>query len=195
MNAYPGWINIDNSLRHIVIGRIPFLPDILFKMGFLSKQFYIAHKLGKFKNVVYGDATKRMRFGSNSVDYIYSSHMLEHLYSKDAVYFLSECRRVLKKGGILRLLLPDLEVEAKTYLKSLGSSDVADVFCGKVYATSFKDGYKNSHKWMYDRFSLGRVLKGVDFSDVVIGKFREGEFPDVGKLDSHKGSLILEGVK
>jgi SAM-dependent methyltransferase len=194
-SGLPGWINVDKARKHIIISRIWGLPRLLYSLGFLKKYVYGYHVRGKFKNVFYGDARKRMRFRSNSVDYIYSSHMLEHIYPKEAVYFLSECRRVLKKGGVLRVVLPDLEAEAKVYLSSLGNPKAAEIFSDKVYATSFKEGRNNNHKWMYDQYSLSDILKRVGFSRVVLGKHGVGSFPDVGRLDAHEGSLIIEGVK
>ena len=41
-------------------------------------------------------------------DVLYSSHMLEHLDTVEAMKFLIEARRVLKHGGIIRLAVPDL---------------------------------------------------------------------------------------
>lgn len=60
-----------------------------------------------------------------SVDVCYSSHMLEHLSPARAVAFVAECHRVLKPGGILRLVVPDLEGIARNYLVSLELGDPA----------------------------------------------------------------------
>ena len=43
----------------------------------------------------------------NSVDLIYCSHTLEHLDEKSSHRFLRECYRILKKGGVLRVALPN----------------------------------------------------------------------------------------
>lgn len=190
-----GWINVDNARRHIIISKIPGLAKALYIFKILRKPIYNLHSQGKFRNIVYGDATKRMKFKSNSVDYIYSSHMLEHIYPKGVKFFLFECKRVLRKGGVLRLLLPDIEYSARQYLKSVKDPNSANTFSKLIYATSFKEGYKNSHKWMYDKYSLSKILKDVGFSKVIVGKFKKGSFPDVEKLDSHDHSLILEASK
>jgi predicted SAM-dependent methyltransferase len=44
---------------------------------------------------------------NNSVSLIYCSHSLEHLEEKSASNFLSECFRILKKNGVMRIVLPD----------------------------------------------------------------------------------------
>ena len=58
-------------------------------------------------------------FQDNSFDGVYHSHVLEHFSKQDGEKFISECLRVLKKGGVLRIAIPDLEMIAKEYLKCL----------------------------------------------------------------------------
>src|SRR5713101_5596186 len=47
--------------------------------------------------------------GSGSVDAIWSSHNLEHLYSHEVPVALNEFYRVLKPGGFALITLPDLQ--------------------------------------------------------------------------------------
>lgn len=65
------------------------------------------------------DLRKGIPFGDGAVDAVYHSHVLEHL-DRDAVPgFLAEVRRVLRPGGIHRIVVPDLETQARTYLSTL----------------------------------------------------------------------------
>src|ERR1051326_2208138 len=54
------------------------------------------------------DLSQPLPFAENSISAVYASHVLEHLYRSQAVALLSECKRVLKPGGVLRLVVPDL---------------------------------------------------------------------------------------
>lgn len=56
------------------------------------------------------DSRTKLPFGDETVDLIYSSHFLEHLTYDDAVVFMTECKRVMKKGATMRLMLPDTEL-------------------------------------------------------------------------------------
>jgi SAM-dependent methyltransferase len=56
-----------------------------------------------------------------SCDVVYSSHLIEHFSRVDARKFLAECQRLLKPGGIIRLVAPDLEGLAREYLKQLAA--------------------------------------------------------------------------
>ena len=58
-------------------------------------------------------------FESDSVDFVYSSHMIEHLRPQAGLEFLSECLRVLKPGGWIRLVTPDFENLLIEYLDNL----------------------------------------------------------------------------
>jgi len=55
----------------------------------------------------------------NSCDVVYHSAVLEHLRRPDASVLLSECYRVLKFGGIVRIGVPDLEKICQIYLSRL----------------------------------------------------------------------------
>lgn len=55
----------------------------------------------------------------NSFDIVYHSHVLEHFTKSDGDKFIGECFRVLKPGGILRIVIPDLEQITRAYLKFL----------------------------------------------------------------------------
>ncbi len=56
------------------------------------------------------DATKPLPIPDDSLDYVYSEHFIEHLAFDEALFFIKESFRVLKKGGIFRSLTPDLSL-------------------------------------------------------------------------------------
>lgn len=55
----------------------------------------------------------------DSVDVVYSSHFLEHLSEQQAIFVLSEAKKLLKENGILRIVVPNLENICREYLKVL----------------------------------------------------------------------------
>lgn len=68
------------------------------------------------------DLRGRLPFPDASADAVYHSHVLEHLERTHAAAFLSECRRVLKPGGTLRIAVPDLEGICRRYLRELDAA-------------------------------------------------------------------------
>lgn len=70
-------------------------------------------------NVLVADINNGLPFSSEFAVVCYSSHVLEHLDKAGARNLIAECFRVLKHGGVIRLVLPDLEVLAREYLRVL----------------------------------------------------------------------------
>lgn len=70
----------------------------------------------------------RLPLPSNGAQLVYASHFLEHIPKPEVDAFLAECHRVLQPGGVLRLVLPDLQEMAASYLKhrEAGEHDRAD---------------------------------------------------------------------
>ncbi|KKS06202.1 MAG: Methyltransferase type 11 [Parcubacteria group bacterium GW2011_GWB1_41_4] len=71
------------------------------------------------KDVVYHDLNRGIPYADNTFDAVYSSHVLEHFSREKGGFLIKEIFRVLKPGGLVRLVLPDLEGITKEYLKNL----------------------------------------------------------------------------
>ncbi len=69
-----------------------------------------------------GGSAWRIGLPDDTVDLLFSSHMLEHIphFKVDAV--LQECNRVMSKGGGIRLLCPDLARLARAYVEPDGAT-------------------------------------------------------------------------
>jgi predicted SAM-dependent methyltransferase len=52
---------------------------------------------------------------NNSASIFYTSYALEHVTDEACQYFLAEAYRTLRPGGILRLLVPDIDIYAAAY--------------------------------------------------------------------------------
>jgi predicted SAM-dependent methyltransferase len=83
------------------------------------------------ESVIAHDLTQGIPFPDASFDVVYHSHVIEHIPKTEAESFLKECYRVLRPQGVLRVVVPDLEQIAKTYLMALekasnGSQEWAD---------------------------------------------------------------------
>lgn len=68
------------------------------------------------EEVIAHNLLKGIPFEDNTFDLVYHSHVLEHFSKEDGEILISECFRVLKPNGVLRIAIPDLERIAKKYL-------------------------------------------------------------------------------
>jgi predicted SAM-dependent methyltransferase len=87
------------------------------------------------------DATTPLPFGDASFDAVYHSHLLEHLPRDRAAPFLRECWRVLRPGGVLRVVVPDLERIARLYLDSLVGAWLGDAEAQRRYTWAVLEMY------------------------------------------------------
>jgi SAM-dependent methyltransferase len=65
------------------------------------------------------DLSKGIPSEFGSVDAVYHSHVLEHLDRPVAREFLQETLRVLKPGGICRIVVPDFEFLCRAYVRHI----------------------------------------------------------------------------
>ena len=76
--------------------------------------------------VVQHNILESLPFDDSTFDAVYHSHVLEHLPRAAAPRFLAECRRVLRPGGVLRIVVPDLETITRLYLENLAAAWAGD---------------------------------------------------------------------
>ena len=69
-------------------------------------------------SIVTHDVKKSLPFADRKFDAVYHSHVLEHLPIEVGQYCIGECFRVLKPGGVLRIVVPDLERIVELYLET-----------------------------------------------------------------------------
>lgn len=69
--------------------------------------------------IVQHDIQKGIPFPDGIFGAVYHSHLLEHLSKDYALAFLRECHRVLRCGGVLRVVVPNLEQIVRCYLSCL----------------------------------------------------------------------------
>jgi ubiquinone/menaquinone biosynthesis C-methylase UbiE len=209
-NAPTGWLNVDGSWN-AWFSHHPGLRKALEMVGLIKPG------QGAQWNVrpLVHDLTRPLPFRDNTFSAIYASHVLEHLYLADAQRLLSDCERVLKPGGTIRLVVPDLRSMVEGYLKGdkasappasvIGSAaDILNVKLGfrgpaspngnfvlKFYAL-LKDFH--SHKWMYDSESLVSYLDLAGFRDVAEKEFRRSAIPGIEDVEQEDRVLGGAGI-
>jgi SAM-dependent methyltransferase len=191
-----GWLNLEASPtlllvralpRPVLTALAPLLPE--------PRRAALREYASAASRLRYGDARRRLPFADGTVEAIYSSHFLEHVRREDALAFLRECHRVLRPGGVVRLVVPDLRRLARLYLEGQGGVRLtADQFLETTLLSSAsRPGFlqrclmalldRADHLWLYDADSLTAALRKAGFSRPAERAYRESLLPDVEHLD------------
>ncbi len=68
------------------------------------------------RNVIKIDIRKSLPFPDNSLDFVYTSHLIEHLINEDLTKLIQEIFRILKPDGVCRLVTPDWDEMIGEYI-------------------------------------------------------------------------------
>jgi predicted SAM-dependent methyltransferase len=186
-SGIPGWVNIDNSPT-ILLSRLPFGRRIFRTPDWPS-------------DVRRADVRKRIPFSDSSVSYIYSSHTFEHFTYEESLAVAKECFRVLKSGGILRIVVPDLDNIVRDYLADTSNPKASHRFIGRLLLTgNVRDLLHPGahHKQMFDAASLVHLLREAGFASPAVSAFGSSRIPDIAEieLESRRSeSLYVESVR
>lgn len=71
--------------------------------------------ISKNPKVFLMDVVKKFPFENNTFNFIFSEHTLEHLSFEDSCNMLTECYRVLKPNGVIRIGVPHIDFLVKLY--------------------------------------------------------------------------------
>ena len=141
-------------------------------------------------------------FENNSVDLIYSCHCFNYLDDDEAKIALKEWHRALKRGGILRIAVPDFAAIVEAYLKFKDLKLLKRLITGYYKSKSDVD----YHRAVYDEKTLSNLLLECGFSRVLKYDWRRTSHADhddysqayLPHMDKEHGlhmSLNLEAVK
>jgi SAM-dependent methyltransferase len=195
-NVVEGWINIDYSLgAHLA--KIPLSKFFLRKTGLLRNEWD--------SRIMLHDLRKKLPFGDNTVDCIYTSHTLEHLNKADGYQMLSESYRVLKPNGILRVVVPDLKAIVADYVENKIKSDDFLLALHVGYEEESDSGFKKvlapfvrfPHKCMYDETRLVEIMTEIGFKAKAMKPF-DSDISGIHDIEIESRTIdavIVEGKK
>jgi predicted SAM-dependent methyltransferase len=188
---------------HLGCGTI-FIKDYL-NIGLwehLPKDTLYANPNGVEGSVLYNhDLVEGIPAADNSLDVVYHSHMLEHLSYAEGIEFIAACYRVLKPGGILRVLVPDLELWINNYVQNNtfffdeyrrgGLNDDKALYPtkGSVFMGML---HNHGHKCGYDFDTLKSVLERAGFGRIRRTMVQDSDLADIATVEPYFPLKALE---
>ena len=160
--------------------------------------------------VFFLDVTKTFPFPDNIFEWAFSEHHIEHISYQDAQVMLSETYRVMKPGGYIKIITPDLH----KYIQSYGDrtlqspvikQHVTDWIYGGFYNAStyipvndyydahfINDIFLNyEHRFIYDEQSLKILLEKAGFINVLCNNAITLVHPELENIESHSSQFDM----
>lgn len=156
------------------------------------------------EKITYLNAAKNFPLPNNTFDFIYSEHLFEHLNEEQQMNMLTECLRILKENGILRIATPSLKFLFELYgnqNNELNSSYINWAMNHSTYLRALKDKTSNSlqypnyvinhffkawgHKMIHDEQSLVELGRYCGFSEMKFFAIGESEHPQLKNIEKH----------
>lgn len=216
------------SLRIIRRKMRDLFNDIKFLfLHIINNKLFLSAKLKKFNKLHFGagsdikhgflnidmndsadiflDVRNKLNIKNDSIEYIYSSHFVEHLEHEELVAHLKECYRILKNDAVLRLGVPDFEKVFRDYsahndtrvdeLKDLLSEKFSlpeDLICRMDWVNRAVHEF-GEHKTCLDWEKVRNLLKYAGFDE---NKIIQTEFQDnIDLLARKKMTFYVEARK
>jgi predicted SAM-dependent methyltransferase len=151
------------------------------------------YKLGEVGYFLRLNIEDQLPINDACVDWVFSEHTIEHISLNNAIKWLTEIRRILRPGGLLRIITPDLS----KYIDGYRDSDFFEIHRKNIESFGLPKMpnrhafmvnqifYNWEHKWIYDFSEITFVLTqaGFDIDCIRQCQFQIGKRDDVAKLD------------
>jgi SAM-dependent methyltransferase len=168
-----GFTNLDNS---IFLRLLPLYP--LLRFGLRAGHLALVEQYREARakaTLIRHDCRKPLPLPSAVVDHVLCSHFLEHVSAVEVPPILADFHRVLKPGGTVHIVVPDLALQVDAYLRSRGAPNAADTFIQGLLlrresAGSLRFRFFDAvgslglqHRWMYDGDSMAARVADAGF--------------------------------
>lgn len=140
------------------------------------------------------DATAPYPFPDATFDFVFSEHMIEHVPYEAALRMLKECYRILKPGGVIRVVTPDLAKVLSVYTQPLSSD--SEKYLQWMSNTFTPDAKANKsvhvvnaffrlwgHQFIYDQSTLTGSLLQSGFTAVERFELEQSNHAELRNLE------------
>jgi predicted SAM-dependent methyltransferase len=152
---------------------------------------------GNNRHIMFMDAGNPFPIPEQSFDYVFSEHLFEHLTYEQAKNMLSECYRILKPNGIIRIATPDIRFLIDLYLnpqKEINKSYIEfdskrsglpphPIFAINRFHTAW------GHKIIYDAESLIMMFENAGFKNIHQCEIGKSDYAELHGVERHNKSF------
>jgi predicted SAM-dependent methyltransferase len=198
----------DERLRNVYL-RQTGQPKLQIGGGWNRLDGWLNTDLKLVPGVMLMDATERFPFSDETMEFVFTEHMIEHVSQKEGTFMLRECYRVMRKGGVIRVTTPNLvaitglcsdplsEVQRK-YLSWFCQTFIKEE-CPSKAASAINAFFRMwGHQFIYDELTLSEALCAAGFHSVRRHPLGNSDHPALRNLENTQrypeGLLDFESV-
>ncbi|MFA4941294.1 MAG: methyltransferase domain-containing protein [Patescibacteria group bacterium] len=176
----------------------------------LKDFIHVEIDLGKNKSGppdIIADISEYIPLQNNYADLVYSKATLEHLTYNELLNCLLESRRILKRGGIVRMVVPNFDKAIDDYLnkrykpelkniifpnEKISNEDYVETFIGRMLYFD--------HRYLHNFYTLKKALEKTGFSEIRECKPGDSKIEEAnGELYNtelkREGEVVVEAIK
>jgi len=162
--------------------------------------------------IAYLNAGAKFPIESDSFDFVYSEHLFEHLKVEQQLNMLSESYRILKKGGVLRIAMPNIDYLFSVYANSTApeNRDYVDWYVNNMphlkavknlvvdkeehYIYAINNFFKAwGHQVIHNVSSVSKLAMQCHYTQVRECAVGESEVPFFQSIEKH-GTVLPERI-
>lgn len=156
---------------------------------------------GGLKGPVFMDAARPFPLTTSSFDAVLAEHMIEHVPKPLALNIVAESFRILKSGGKIRVITPDIAIASellinKNDLRVRTYCDFVRSFSKNPEMTTpdiINAMFQNyGHRHIFSIEELEGILLGAGFVDVQVGRGGYPRDPVFAGAEGHPGFMGFE---
>jgi predicted SAM-dependent methyltransferase len=143
------------------------------------------------KNHIKHDVLKKYPLKDNTVDRYQSEDVFEHINYEQLHLVINEIYRILKKGGLFRLSLPDYTCDILN--KRTQKNDKGELIFDPFGGGAFVNGkvINGGHLWFPTYFKVKKLLEKTDFKNYAfLHYYDESGKGTINKIDYSKGFIM-----
>jgi predicted SAM-dependent methyltransferase len=189
-------------------------PKLHIGGGWQLLEGWLNTDIATIPGVMWMDATRQFPFADETFHYVYTEHMIEHVPHDKGGYMLRECYRAMRRGGVIRVITPNLSAILGLYGPGLSAEQdrYLQWFCQTFTperppsaASAINAMFRLwGHQFIYDEQMLADAMRSAGFKSVTQYPISHSDHPELRDLVNERRypegllnfeSVTLEGIK
>jgi predicted SAM-dependent methyltransferase len=151
-----------------------------------------------YPGVIKHDLRERLPYANNTIEFVVSEHLIEHLTREEALRLLRDIYRCLQSGGVCRTSTPDLDILVKNYIDNNIHAYDNVGFTPRNRCEMMNIGMRGwEHKYLYNKEDLKLLFEEAGFTEFRFVLYRDSRYLELKNIEQREytNEIICEAIK